>query len=263
MVGEIGQGQRHLAVGEQREASAGASPRRAIPRARPPKADAAVVPEMRERPVGCSRAPVDQRAVAAQPVLVERRRRWRAPGRAGGRATPSGASSRCGTEPDGAASRNSGRNPRSLSGDGARQRCGRHHRRASRRRIGARSTAGISTGALRSARVVLGVGGDAPEDPPRRVGEAAPRMSETGARRLDVARLVESRARLEEEPRDLRLVERDLLRVGTRPVGARGIAEEAAVAGIGQVHHDRVERRAHDALDRRRRARRATASEGG
>ena len=74
-------------------------------------------------------------------------------------------------------------------------------------------------------------------------------MSETGAGGIDIAGLGERRACFEEKPRNLPLVEGHLFCVHARPVSAGGVAEKPAVARIGEMRRDGVERIAHDALD--------------
>ena len=76
------------------------------------------------------------------------------------------------------------------------------------------------------------------------------RVGEDAARGLHVARLGKRRAGLEQEPREQRLVERQLLGMRPAPVRPRGVAEHAPVARIAEVSQHRVDRRAHDALER-------------
>src|SRR6266545_3470968 len=76
---------------------------------------------------------------------------------------------------------------------------------------------------------------------------AKTRRSAAGQR---IARLAQSHTRLDEEPDELRLIHRDLLRMRARPVRAGRVAEESAVAGIVKMTRDGVERSAHDALER-------------
>ena len=241
--GERDEGERHLAVGEQRE-DRGEGERAVRLRGRRPERAGVLIPEAADALLGRPPRPVEKLRIAAQPVLHQRgldgeRLVAEQPGDARGRIEP------VGYDPVGRRLAKLGPKARGLPGHGESEAGGSDHGRAGvgeppavhRGRIAARS------------RVVLGIRGDAGEDPAFRVGEAAARMSQASTAGLDVARLGEGRSGLEEQSRDPGLVHGDLLRVRARPVGGGRVAEEAAVTRIREVLDDRVEGRAHDALE--------------
>ena len=99
------------------------------------------------------------------------------------------------------------------------------------------------------ARVVVGIGGDAGEHAPLVVGEPPARVGERLAGARGVARLAERRARLEQEARELGLVDGDLLGVWAGPVGGGRVAKESTIAPIAEMLDDGVEGGAHDSRD--------------